>query len=425
MAMDVRRHLSFEDLSGSLTRLVTGAEQPDAWQGPPTTAASMQELVAQLASIAHAVQEAHDAMQQRVDEHKRVALEQLDATGGRQALESHLKAQKATWKFIGQKEAFLERVRGLRDCGELLQHDFSSDICTANKAVQTLKEEIRDRNSAIGKTEQQLGSIIQQVTRLYDSGSSAAAQLALQLPRMAAELEEYQAGRVQPPEPTADGMDEAELLRLLAEEEDRARQLEQQAAVEAANWAAEAAEYAALERRVRELREDVAAMEDECSAAARQQGAKYTEQLKWFGTLAAAVSRLTGMELAGHDAAALHLSITQTIPRAMPGRELPPTAATASQAAAASSLDPGGSAAAEGGAVVLEHVLTLELEGPGSARLRGATLNPPAVEIDEDVRAARDAQAAGGAEGAAALAGLVLDVKARIRRHCRRQLLLD
>ncbi len=48
-------------------------------------------------------------MQLRVDDNRRVALDQLEATGGKQALESHLKAQKANWKFIGQKEAFLER----------------------------------------------------------------------------------------------------------------------------------------------------------------------------------------------------------------------------------------------------------------------------------------------------------------------------
>ena len=45
----------------------------------------------------------------RLQGHRDVALQQLEETGGRQALESHLKAQKANWKFLGQKEAFLQR----------------------------------------------------------------------------------------------------------------------------------------------------------------------------------------------------------------------------------------------------------------------------------------------------------------------------
>lgn len=48
-------------------------------------------------------------MQSRVDGHRRAALDQLEATGGKQAQESHVKALKANWKFGGQKEAFLER----------------------------------------------------------------------------------------------------------------------------------------------------------------------------------------------------------------------------------------------------------------------------------------------------------------------------
>jgi hypothetical protein len=55
------------------------------------------------------VQEAHAELQGRVDANRRAAVDQIEATGGRRALESHLKAQKASWKFVGQKEAFLER----------------------------------------------------------------------------------------------------------------------------------------------------------------------------------------------------------------------------------------------------------------------------------------------------------------------------
>lgn len=39
---------------------------------------------------------------------RNIALNMLRETGGRQAIESHLKAQKAAWKFSGQKEAFYE-----------------------------------------------------------------------------------------------------------------------------------------------------------------------------------------------------------------------------------------------------------------------------------------------------------------------------
>lgn len=42
-------------------------------------------------------------------------------------------------------------VKAFRDTQELLQHDFSSDASIADKAVTTLKEEIRERNAAITK----------------------------------------------------------------------------------------------------------------------------------------------------------------------------------------------------------------------------------------------------------------------------------
>ncbi len=76
------------------------------------------------------------------------------------------------------------------------------------------------------------------------------------------------------------GAPQVELERLVAEEEARAALLEQRAAREEAEWGAESAEYAAVTARLAELREDVAAAEEACSAAARQQGAKYTEQLQ-------------------------------------------------------------------------------------------------------------------------------------------------
>ncbi|KAG2431922.1 hypothetical protein HYH02_013141 [Chlamydomonas schloesseri] len=424
---------------------------------------SWNELVAQLSSIARDVQEAHDEMQSRVDGHRRAALDQLEATGGKQAQESHVKALKANWKFGGQKEAFLERVKAFRDTQELLQHDFSSDISIADKAVNTLKEEIRERNAAIAKMQQQLGGVIGQITRLYDTGKAAAAQLGMQLPRIAAELEEYQAGREAAPEPTLDGKTEEELLRLIAEEEAQAAALEAEAAAEGANWAAGEAERGALEGCVRELREEVAALEEECSAAAAKQGAKYSEQLQWYDSLASALTRLTGVEIltgdidscggdgGGGGSTCLRLAITQAIPRAMPGREqfpAPPSCGSASQAASGAglismSLDPSASAAAAAGvgAEAAEHRLALEFEPaapPGGAAtaaassqpamplLRGATLEPPVTDIGEDVRAALAAQASADArERAAALSGLLSDVKARVRQHCRRELQLS
>ncbi|KAG2482887.1 hypothetical protein HYH03_018230 [Edaphochlamys debaryana] len=450
---DIRpRHLSFEDLSGSLKPGAfsssdvqraghAAADQAKGISGQ--NAPSMTALSDQLKSIASAVQDAHGALEQRLDAHRKAALDQLEDTGGRQALESHLKAQKANWKFVGQKEAFLERLKQLGDVQELLCHDFSSDIAIADKAVATLKEEIKERQAAISKAEQQLAGTIQQVVRLHDSAQTAATHLALQLPRIAAELHEYGAGREEPRSAQADAAAEAELLRLLAEEQSRAAQLEEQAAREAAGWGSAAAELGALAAAVAGLRADVAAAEEECSQAARQQGAKYSDQLNWSETLSSAVSRLTGVELAGQEGALLHLTLTQTIPRAMPGREVYPTPASGSTSAALSqpgpaSLDPSASAAEAGGvgAVAAEHVLTLEMEGRDTAMLRGASLNPPAVDISEDVRAARAAQEAaargapgsgggGGGGGVVALADLVWDVKARIRQHCRRQLQLE
>eukprot|EP00198_Chlamydomonas_reinhardtii_P006735 XP_001696071.1 predicted protein [Chlamydomonas reinhardtii] len=400
-------------------------------------------------------------MQSRVDGHRRAALDQLEATGGKQAQESHVKALKANWKFGGQKEAFLERVKAFRDTQELLQHDFSSDASIADKAVTTLKEEIRERNAAITKMQQQLGGVISQITRLYDTGKAAAAQLGMQarLPRIAAELEEYQAGREAPPEPAVGGKAEEELLRLLAEEEAEAAALEAEAAREGANWAAGQAERGALEACVRELREEAEALEEECSAAAAKQGAKYSEQLQWYESLCCALTRLNGVELLGADASSLRLAITQAIPRAMPGREhfpQPPSAsasASASQAAGTGaagvismSLDPSAaaSAAAGIGAEAAEHRLTLEFAPPPAAAaagagfssaaasapamplLCGASLDPPVVDITEDVRAALALQGSADArERGAALSGLLIDVKARVRQHCRRELQLS
>ncbi len=164
------------------------------------------------------------------------------------------------------------------------------------------------------------------------------------------------------------------------------------------------------------------------------------------------------MELSEQDGTTLHLTLTQSIPRAMPGPLLasplssshhqPPHSQLAGTQDSNMVLCGGGGSLPDASqgfpptqatgsstqngeqqCVVVEHVLTLEFEPGGSALLRDAGLSPAVVDISEDVRAARAAQGASGPDAAAlrarALADLVVDVKARVRRHCRRQLLLE
>lgn len=175
-----------------------------------------------------------------------------------------------------------------------------------------------------------------------------------------------------------------------------------------------------------------------------------------LSTLASTLSHLTGVELSEQDGTTLHLTLTQSIPRAMPGPLLasPPHAAhhlpqpsqpagtqdsnmvlcsgggslpDASQGFHPTQATGSSTQNGEQQCIVVEHVLTLEFE-PG-AMLRDAGLSPAVVDISEDVRAARAAQGASGPDAAAlrarALADLVVDVKARVRRHCRRQVLLE
>ncbi|GFR49112.1 hypothetical protein Agub_g10908 [Astrephomene gubernaculifera] len=426
---DIRpRHLVFEDLSEVLARASgpgMGITRGQGDQSGKDMPLSMRELNEQLASLASNVQEAHGALQERFDVHRKAALDQIAATGGKRALENQLKSQKANLKIVGQKEAFLERIKEHRSPQDLLQHDFSSDVPIANTAVQALKEQIRERNASIGKIEQQMAGFIQQITAYYDSGNNLARQLGQQLPRIKVELEEYQATQLEHPEPTAAGMSEDELLKLLAAEEETAARLEQEAARDAANWAEEQAEYAAVEASLQQMREVVASMEEECDAAAKKQGAKYAELLNRQEALGTVLSRITGVELEGTGPTSVHLTITQAIPRNMPGREqhsLTSLRGSAGGEAGSSSQDPRVSAA---DVVMAEHVLTLEFEAPGSTLLRTASLNPPGIDVEGDVRAARAVQDAGGKDASYALSMLLLDVKGRIRSQCRRQLQLE
>ncbi|GLC49517.1 hypothetical protein PLESTB_000227800 [Pleodorina starrii] len=376
------------------------------------------------------IREARGSIQQRLEVRSTAVEDMLETTGGKLAVETHLLGQKTNWKFQGANEAFMEELKALHGVRELLDRNITSETLSASKEVKALKSKIRDLNSEICKTEQDLMAGVQQLARAHDTGVKMATQGAAQLPHIEAELREYAAGRQEPPGPAEENIEEEELSRQLAEEEARATKLEQQAALNAANRAADDAKYVAFLDGTRGLRDAVRELEEECNAEAKKQGAQHAERLQRFDMLAAALFRFTGVEVAEHDANSLRVTITQTIPRAMPGREQSASAAGgegASQSAAAASQDPVSSAAEAGGtaSVVAEHVLVLEFEDAGSVQLRAATLSPPAVDIDEAVKVAREAQAGSGTEAACALTALVLDVKARIRKHCRRQLQLE
>lgn len=61
------------------------------------------------------------------------------------------------------------------------------------------------------QVEQQLLASIQQVAKLYEQGNVCAGRLAMQLPGIAKDLQEYQAARQQPPAPEVNGMDEVNI----------------------------------------------------------------------------------------------------------------------------------------------------------------------------------------------------------------------
>lgn len=131
--------------------------------------------------------------------------------------------------------------------------------------------------------------------------------------------------------------------------------------------------------------------------------------------MAAAVSKLNGVELTGHDSASgtMNLTITQQLPRGMPAPAPPAGAAPVGLlplqllplAISGNGPEPRAAAA---GAVVVEHVLSLEFEpGVGCALLRGATLSPAEVDIGPAVAAAQEAQQTGSVGRLDALAGLL------------------
>ncbi|EFJ50042.1 hypothetical protein VOLCADRAFT_103993 [Volvox carteri f. nagariensis] len=422
-SMDVLRprHIVFEDFSGTLMDSSVKVAKDAKLTLKPSVSMSTEEIMAKLAGLASTIREAQGNIQQHLDATTTSASDMLEATGGRLPVETHVLGQKANWKFQGAKEAFLAELKMMRDVGELLDTDFSSEYSLPKQDIMALKTQIKDINASIKQVEEELKNGVQQLARLYDNANKLATQAAGQLPHIEADLRDYMAARHAPPCSATEDMNEAELLRLLAEEEARAALLEQQAASSAASWAAEETRYATMHEAIRAGLEQIRDLEEDCNAAAKKQGAQHAERLQRFDTLASTVSRLTGVEVAEQDANQLHLTITQSIPRSMPGREqFPGVASQTPQDTAIGAVDASGV-----GAVVAEHVLTIEFEAPGSAQLRAATLNPPAVDIGEAVKAALVVQTSAGAEAAVVLSSLVIDVKARIRKHCRRQLQLE
>lgn len=130
------------------------------------------------------------------------------------------------------------------------------------------------------------------------------------------------------------------------------------------------------------------------------------------------MSHLNGVELSNSGHTAAHVTIVQTIPRGMLCRpDAGMGTCKAAQTAVSGATDTDGGA----GMIVAEHVLILEFEAPSSRHLISATLNPPTVDISQDMAAALAQQA----QGFFAVDDLIYNVKARIRRHCCRQMQLD
>ncbi|GIL58164.1 hypothetical protein Vafri_13026 [Volvox africanus] len=421
------RYIRFEDLSGTL-KLTSGMQAIAETDHLPKSSTPLRkdDIMSKLDSLACAIREAQDSMQERLDARTRSVEDMLEAMGGRLAMETHVSSQKANWKFQGVKEAFmgeLERMQGVKD---LLERDLASESSITVKDVKALKSQIRALNASICQSEQELMSGVQQLARLHENAAKLATKASAQLPHIESDLRDYIAGRQEPLDPALEGMDEPELLQLLAKEEARATWLEQQAASSAATWAAEETRYTTLRGATSAALNEIRDLEEECNVAAKKQDEQHEERLQRFHALAATISRLTGVEVLEQGPNLLRVIMTQTIPRGMDWREdslctgsTPPSAATKVRDPAWNAVE-----GSSPGTVVAEHVLVIESVGPGSPRLRTATLDPAVVEIDELVQAARDAQAAGGAAAIHPLSALVLDVKARIRKHCRRQLLL-
>ncbi|GIL79380.1 hypothetical protein Vretimale_16550 [Volvox reticuliferus] len=365
-----------------------------------------------------AVHESRVNMQKRLDIRTRSVEDMLEAMGGRLAMETHVSSQKANWKFQGVKEAFMGELSRLRGVRELLERDLASESSTTVKDVKALKAKIRALNASICQVEQELMSGVQQLARLHENAAKLATKAAAQLPHIESDLRDYMSGHPEPLEPALEGMDEPELLQLLAEEEARAAWLEQQGASSTATWAAEETRYTTLQGAICAALNEIRDLEEECNVMAKKYYEQHEDRLQKFHALAATISRLTGVEVLEQEPNLLRVIMTQTIPRGMDLRENSLRTGSTSPSAAAKVQD------STCDAVVAEHVLVIESEGPGSAQLCTATLDPAVVEIDELVQAARDAQAAGGFFAIYPLSVLVLDVKARIRKHCRRQLLL-
>ncbi|GLI63228.1 hypothetical protein VaNZ11_006117, partial [Volvox africanus] len=420
------RYIRFEDLSGTLklTSCIQAIETNHLRNS--SIPLRKDDIMSKLESLAGGIREAQGRMQERLDARTKSVEDMLEAMGGRLAMETHVSSQKANWKFQGVKEAFMGELERMQSVKDLLERDLSSESSLTVKDVKALKAQIRALNASICQSEQELMSDVQQLARLHEDGAKLATKAAAQLPHIESDLRDYIAGRQEPLDPAREGMDEPGLLQLLAEEEARAAWLEQQTASSTATWAAEETRYTTLWEGITAALNEIRDLEEECNVAAKKQDEQHEERLQKFNALAATISRLTGVEILEQGPNLLRVIMTQTIPRGMYWCEDSLRTRSTSPSAATKVRDPAWNAE-EGsglGTVVAEHVLVIESEGPGSPRLHTATLDPAVVEIDELVQAARDAQAAGGAAAIHPLSALVLDVKARIRKHCRRQLLL-
>lgn len=158
------------------------------------------------------LEQLHNDVETRVASTRDVVLDLIRQTGGAAAVESQLKAQKAAWKFQGQKEAFYEcewptcaaglccpphhalsrELSGLRcllacannrrstelmhaactpcsccpdlrtfsNASDFVNHDFQSDIKLADNALKAIKDDIKERQGTIEKVSHRACHII-------------------------------------------------------------------------------------------------------------------------------------------------------------------------------------------------------------------------------------------------------------------------
>jgi len=187
--MDVAKKLSFEDMSLSLSEAMAEAE----------TSFDLGDVVQNLNQFTSSLNNISNKLYSEIKQHKSVALQHLNSTGGRQAIEERFKAVKGNLKTMQMKELFLEF---LRDCPSIEAFSLSTAAAAAkaeetDRSIKAVKARVAQTQQALSDgVEQRMRQAISSLSSQYEDLNSALALETEAIALFVSELEEYQGIKV-------------------------------------------------------------------------------------------------------------------------------------------------------------------------------------------------------------------------------------